>query len=172
MNAKSARILWLGGAVVLVLAAAWWVSPALWMLLSALLLGLGGLILFAAVVTLLLGLRSPTIASFGLKLLGFLAAAVLVFWIASWINNQGFEHAVRAAKAYPTAVSPLLEVYRSGHGHYPDALDQLPNFPTPPRLMRGSYRSHGSHYSFSITGSSLLDSWDYSSQDGRWRHSS
>ncbi len=80
-------------------------------------------------------------------------------------------HFVAAAQEYAVRVAPLLEAYRETHGSYPASLEQLPNKPSLPWLLRSphSYGSDGTRYFFSFAQpGGLIDTWTFDSKTQKW----
>ena len=101
------------------------------------------------------------------------AIVIYAVLVALAIPTNQFVHdrAEAAAKAYPARIEPLLEAYRQVHGLYPTTLEQLPNKPSVPRLLRRShrYRSNGNAYFFRFPKpGGLIDEWHYDSTTKEW----
>jgi hypothetical protein len=136
-----------------------------------LLLWIGLPALIIAGVLLFIAARKGRSRRLALTIFAVVAAFACFFGLAIPTNYFIQERAVAAAKAYPARVGPLLDAYRQAHGSYPTSLNQLPNKPALPRLLRSdyAYRSDGDSYSFSFgQPGGLIDIWYYDSTTQTW----
>lgn len=117
----------------------------------------------------LLAHRSPKIPiSIAAVVIAIFAFSGLAIPANSYIHKQ----AEITAKAYPEKIIPFLEAYREQHGSYPANLDELPDKPPLPRLLRTShaYRSDGTTFSFFFPKpGGLLDAWYFDSDSREWQ---
>jgi hypothetical protein len=106
----------------------------------------------------------------------YIAATVVSIFAFSGLaipaNVYIHKQAEITAKEYPERIIPFLEAYREEHGHYPTSLDEVPNKPPLPRLLRTphAYKSDGTTFSFFFPKpGGFLDAWHFSSDTREWQ---
>ncbi len=153
-------------------AVVWFVDPFLLIVLGvAPLVWIGVPASLVAGILLLVAIRTGRSRRLALTVLSVVGVFAGLVGLAIPTNHFIQQRAVTVAKAYPTQVADLLEAYRQAHGSYPTSLDQLPNKPSLPRLLRNSYgyRSDGRSYSFCFDQpGGLIDTWNYDSETQQW----
>jgi hypothetical protein len=171
-HAMNGRHLILAAVVAAFAAVVWFVDPFLLIVLGvAPLIWIGLPASLIAGILLLIAVRTGRSRRPALRVLSVVGVFVCFVGLAIPTNHFIQQRAVTAAKAYPARVGQLLEAYRQTHGFYPTSLNQLPNKPSVPRLLRSSYgyRSDGRSYSFCFDQpGGLIDTWNYDSETRQW----
>jgi len=130
---------------------------------SEVLLMIGFWLFFLSPIVLLVCVRR----SFALTIL-CLGAALLVGLICATIVVESAEASdKKAVMAYVDSIKPVLEDYRSKHGHYPNTLGQVPSLPLPPSGLR-YYHYLDSNPLDPETYGVDFDSLEFNSYTGQW----